>query len=461
MMTDDYLKSRIFSTQLESYTNKVVKVAGRVYNKRVQKTLVFLVVMDLMGKMQVVFNQSLLDKHTHDTVLSIKLGDLVVISGVVKPGMSPIFPFEITNSQILNIYHTELMPCNYTDVSNVLPIETTLLYNAISIRHPCAIQIHKVIACVVQSIRHFLYDKVHAIETFLPIIVNSGGESGANMFPVCYFDSEQAYLTQSGQVFKQVVAGALERVFAISPCFRAEQSKTRNHLTEFHQVEFETLAYDSVVLDVVLDILEGLLYHVVDALKKEYKSVSDQYKWYSLLRTINTSKQIPRITFLEAVGLYLRLTHNDEDDPKDIVDLDRNMEKIIGDKIMEETGSPFVFVTHFPTQSRAFYSYQSTQDNVYTETFDLLFLGLEIASGGQRMHIYQDVLEALKNNNLSVSQYKIYLDAFKYGMPPHGGFGLGLSRFLQQLLQVDNIRDIVMFPSDCYRIAGSKISTDE
>lgn len=319
-------------------------------------------------------------------------------------------------------------------------IENLLDYRPITLRNEKVRAIFKLQEGICRGIREFLYNE-HFTEIHTPKIVQSGAEGGANIFSLNYFD-QVAYLAQSPQFYKQMMVGVFERVFEIAPVFRAEKHDTSRHLNEYTSVDFEMGYIKSFkeIMEMETAMLKYTLNYLAEYYEKEIVLLN------IVLPMIET---IPAISFCEAkmkiAEVYNRPVKNWEDfEPEE--------EKLISELILKETGSEFVFVTHYPSVKRPFYAMYSKENCNETESFDLLFRGLEITTGGQRIHNYEEQIEKMKQKNMNVQLFESYLMMHKHGMPPHGGLGLGLERFTSKLLGYENVRFATLFPRDINRL---------
>lgn len=319
-------------------------------------------------------------------------------------------------------------------------IENLLDYRPITLRNEKERAVFKLQEGICRGIREFLYQN-HFTEIHTPKIVQSGAEGGANIFALDYFGQE-AYLTQSPQFYKQMMVGVFERVFEIAPVFRAEKHDTSRHLNEYTSVDFE-MGFISCFQD-IMEMETAMLQYVMKYLAEHYK------KEIELLDLVlPVIEKIPSVRFREA---KIKIAETYHREIKDWEDFEPEEEKLLSEMIFAETGSEFVFVTHYPSVKRPFYAMDSEQNPEETESFDLLFRGLEITTGGQRIHTYREQIEKMQRKNMNVRLFESYLMMHKHGMPPHGGLGLGLERFTSKLLGYENVRFTTLFPRDIKRL---------
>nr|MBA2667151.1 aspartate--tRNA(Asn) ligase [Trueperaceae bacterium] len=276
-------------------------------------------------------------------------------------------------------------------------------------------------------------------EIFTPKIVAAGAEGGANLFEVDYYGT-RAFLAQSPQLYKQIMVAVYERVFEVAPVYRAEPSHTNRHLSEYLSLDVEFGFIDSD--DDVMALQEALIKHMLDAVRiscaRELTLMGAEVP--------DTSVPFPRIPLLEARDLVReRFGHSSGGK-----DLDPEAERLVGRWAKEEHGSDFVFVTRYPQEARPFYTYPT--DDGLTRGLDLIFRGVEITSGGQRVHEHDVLVRELEARRMHPEAFTGYLEVFKHGMPPHGGFAIGAERLTALLLGIANIRFARAFPRDGQRL---------
>jgi aspartyl-tRNA synthetase len=290
---------------------------------------------------------------------------------------------------------------------------------------------------ILHGIRGYL-DENSFIEVHTPKIVSAGAEGGSSLFPLTYFE-QKAYLAQSPQLFKQtLMATGLDRVYEIAPAFRAEASDTIRHLSEFLSYDAELAFIDS--MEDVLKALEESIVYSMEHIKKHAKTELDYLK----IDVKIPKMPIPRLTYSEAVKMLKKEGKKIEEGD----DIDTESEKLIG-TIMEKKGHELYFIIDYPEKIKPFYIMEKGE---YSNSFDMMFKGQEVASGGQREHRLDHLLKRMKQFNLNPANFEFYLKGFRYGMPPHGGWGFGIDRFVQKLLNLSNVREAVLFPRDRRRL---------
>ena len=316
-------------------------------------------------------------------------------------------------------------------------LESNLDHRSVALRNPRERAIFKVQEAVVSGFREFMesqgFTQVHT-----PKIVAAGAEGGANIFKLDYFNQD-AYLAQSPQFYKQTCVAFFDRVFEIAPVYRAEKHNTSRHLNEYIGLDFE-MAYIDSMYD-VMQMETAMIKYVMGYLEKNCK-----YYLNMLEAKLPKVETIPSITFMEALDFIK------DRGAKNKYDLEPEDEVLLCDYAKEHWNSEFLFITHFPASKRPFYAMNDKNDNRFALSFDLLFRGLEITTGGQRIHDYHEQVAKMEEMGMDPSDLKHYLSIHKYGMPPHGGLGIGLERFVMKLLDLQNVREASMFPRDVHRL---------
>lgn len=319
-------------------------------------------------------------------------------------------------------------------------LDADLSLRPITLRHQFYRAMFRLQEGICRGFRDYLasagFTEIHS-----PKIVASGAEGGSNIFRLDYF-GRKAYLAQSPQFYKQMMVGVYERVFEIGPVFRAEKHSTIRHLNEYTSMDFE-MGFIETFAD-IMDVEEAMLKHLLELLGSEYKTEIEllQVKLPSIDR-------IPRVRFDQAKQMVAEKYGRKIKNP---FDLEPEEERLIGELFAQEHNSDFVFVTHYPSKKRPFYAMDDPKDTRYTLSFDLLFRGLEITTGGQRLHDYQQQCDKMLAKGMDPTDFADYLMIHKYGMPPHGGLGIGLERLLMMLTGQNNVRYCALFPRDQSRL---------
>lgn len=319
-------------------------------------------------------------------------------------------------------------------------IENLLDYRPITLRNEKERAVFQIQARICQEFREFL-DGQHFTEIHTPKLVAAGAEGGANIFSLSYF-GEQAYLAQSPQFYKQAMVPVYERVFEIGPVFRAEKHNTQRHLNEYTSMDFEMGFIDG--FEDVMQMETKVLQNIMAVLRADYAP-----QLAALHVALPDVTRIPAVRFDEAKRMVSEKYGRAIRDP---FDLEPEEEQLISRLFAEEYGSEFVFVTHYPSKKRPFYAADDPEDPRYTLSFDLLFRGLEVTTGGQRIHDYDTQVAKMLKKGMNPEDFAGYLMIHKYGTCPHGGLGLGLERLTARLLGENNVRETCLFPRDQQRI---------
>jgi nondiscriminating aspartyl-tRNA synthetase len=318
-------------------------------------------------------------------------------------------------------------------------LPTLLDHAAVSLRHPPRRAIAQIAAVSAAGFRSTL-DRQGFTEVFTPKVVASATESGANVFPIDWFGVE-AYLAQSPQFYKQVMVGVFERVYEVGPVFRAEPHDTARHLAEYVSLDAEVgfITDHRDVMAILEAVLAGMLETVV-----ETAAVAVDLLGLALPKM---PAALPVVDFADAQEMIETATGRPTVGEPDLAPAD---ERWLGEWARVEHGSEFVFVTGYPMVKRPFYTHPCPEDPTASNSFDLLFRGLELVTGGQRLHRLRDYETVLAGQDLV--PFESYLEAFRYGMPPHGGFAIGLERWVARLTGAANIREVTLFPRDLHRL---------
>jgi len=431
---------RTLITELSTKLNKEVKIQGWLYNFRLLGKIGFLIIQDRHGRAQVVID----DEAELKNLKHLQVGSILEVIAIVNSSSKTETGVELISPKVKIINGVSATwPLEINKSELTASLEVILENRALSLRHQKQKAIFEVQAVMAQAYRAHMISK-DVQEYFGPVILASSSEGGSEIFKVNYFGQE-AILAQSNQLYKQMLIGVYERVFAMSKCFRAENSNTRRHLTEVVQYEFE-MGFINDFYDVI-DMCEGAVRAMIKAI-----SLNCQIQ-LSLLGTNLVQipdSQIPRITFAEAMEI---ITNKTGEDTKNWDDLTTESEKVLCDYARLKYSSDFIFITNYPKGK--FYTYKD--DTGIYHNFDLLCREAEIVSGGRRVDNYDVLVNSIKTNNLNPDDFKEYLSAFKFGMPPHGGFGMGFERFTTLALGLENIREATLFPSDTKRVASQHL----
>ncbi|MGC8566785.1 MAG: aspartate--tRNA(Asn) ligase [Caldisphaera sp.] len=440
MIKNNFIQE-IYDTQ-KDLLEKEVKVCGWVSNIRDLGGVKFVLLRDRTGIIQVVFKKGISPDDIIDKSKELIKESVICIKGILTEGKSAL-KLEIQAKE-LNLLNKPYEPLPLDpDTSTDAQFNVRLDYRWLDVRNSKVSSIFIFASWIAKIFREYLTNKGF-VEIFTPKIVATGTEGGAEVFPVIYFGKE-AYLAQSPQFYKQLaVISGLERVFEIGPVFRAESHHTVRHLSEFHGMDFEMGFIEGP--EDVMGMVEGFFRKIAESANSDsyIKGVRDYYKI-----DIQIPEKIPRIPIK---NVYEILESNYKKHLEFGDDLDTEAEKLIGDYVKKEFNSDFVFVTEYPWKVRPFYTMRKKDDEQFTYGFDLLFRGLEVATGSQREHRYDMLIKNLNDKGLDKNRFKFYLDFFKDGTPPHGGVGLGLERIVKQSLNLENIREARLLPRDTERI---------
>lgn len=406
--------------------NTMVKISGFIENLRDKKSMQFIVIKDVTGKVQVTVEKEKLPQ-VASVFSSVIVGSVVSVEGnvvaneYVKMGGVEIIP---TNVQVLS--KAEALPIN-----SQAQIEERLNYRWVDLRDYEKTLVFKVSTLVEKSMRDFCIQN-NFIEIHTPKISALCSEGGSEVFKLDYFGSP-AFLTQSPQFYKQMsMASGFERTFEIGDCFRAEQSFTARHATEFTALDVE-MSYINSYSD-IMDYEEDLITYVLNQINNEYgKEIKEVFN----VDIVVPTKRAPRIPYFKALEI-LKEQYNYEGAKNDF---DTESERLICDYAKKNFNSEFVFITDFPFSQRAFYSMKNEQNPLLCNAYDLLWKDVEITSGAQREHRPENLTEAIKEKGIDPVKMQDYIDFFRYGCPPHGGFAIGLARFVAKLLNLSSIKE--------------------
>lgn len=386
--------------------------------------------------------QTVIEKNTTDeTLKELHEGQAVRVHGILKAEERALHGVELklTGAEILS-KPEEPLPVAIDKWKLTTSLDANLNHRAITLRNVRERAKFKIQEGICRGFREFMTSQGFT-EIHTPKLGAKSAEGGANLFKLQYFH-RPAVLAQSPQFYKQMMVGVFDRVFETGPVFRAEKHNTKRHLNEYTSLDFE-MAYIDSFMD-ICRMETSMLQYVMKLLETEYKTELDLLK----IKLPNTEK-IPFVRFDEAKRLVSEKYHRQIRTPHD---LEPEEEALIGEYFKSEYDADFVFVTHYPSKKRPFYAMDDPVDPDYTLSFDLLFGGLEITTGGQRIHDYRALLKKIEERGMEEEGMEDYLDCFKYGMPPHGGLGIGLERLTMKLIGEDNVREACLFPRDMTRL---------
>lgn len=440
---------RTLAKDLSHHIGKHVALRGWLNNTRSFGKLTFLILRDRTGLAQIVIE----NKDEAKKLEGLQPGSILSISGKAAKSQEAHLGAEVIDPTLtIDNPIREVPPIEYYKPELHTDIDFILDHRPISLRNRQIAAVFRIQSDIAHAYRLYMHDQVKAYEYFAPNIIGASSEGGAEFFNVDYF-GYTATLAQSSQLYKQIMVGVNERVFALMPFFRAEPSQTSRHLSEGKQLEFEIGFFNH--WHEILDIQEGCIKFIVQYLHTHCKAELEALGNRIVSAPANVS--FPRLTFAQAQQLYFERTGIDE---RNEPDLSPAAERDLCAWALEKHGTDLVFITDWKTVKRPFYAYPMPENPDLTNTFDLLCAGTEITSGGQRRDTYESMIEGIRMKEMDPANFSDYLSIFKYGMPPHGGFGMGLERLTMTLLKLKNIREASLFPSDPKRIAGNRIKAN-
>lgn len=444
--------SRILNIECVPKVGEKVTIKGWVNSVRSYGKLAFADIRDRSGLIQVVGGPE---------VGSLKDESVVEITGTVRSRSEKYFNDKLATGKIeievetVNVLTKAAeLPFDIRQADNQTTLPILLDNRALSLRNQKIQDAFKVQATIVEAFRKYLTD-IDFTEIFIPTIVAGSTEGGSEVFPVDYF-GYRAYLAQSPQLYKQILTSIFERVFTVAHAYRAEPSVTTRHLTEYVGLDVEMGFIDNW-MD-ILKTADGVVKAIFQAVVDKHQNILDEYG----VTIPQTVKDTPIIKLKDALELIYQRTGRDvRNEP----DMDPEGEREICRWSREKFGSDLVFITHFYTKKRAWYSYADPENPEETLTFDLIGCGVEWISGGQRINDYGELQDKIISRGQNPADFELpYGQAFKYGMPPEGGFAIGLERITQNILGLENVRQASLFPRDMERVdtrlsvSGKKIA---
>ncbi len=421
----------------EGMLGRTVKVNGAVHVIRDMGEIAFIILRKREGLLQGVYEEGI----TRFDLKDLREGFTVEITGTLAESDKAPNGIEIRIIEIKVLSEpAESMPLPVNKWKMPTSLEAKLNYRPISLRNIRERAKFKLQEGIVRGFRDFLYGEGFT-EIHTPKIGAKSAEGGANLFRLEYFH-RPAILQQSPQFYKQMMVGVYDRVFETAPVFRAEKHNTKRHLNEYTSLDFEMGYIDG--FEDIMAMETGFLQYTMQLLEKEYAR-----ELQILGITLPRTDVIPAVRFDEIKQL---VSEKYERKMRNPFDLEPEEEVLISQYAKEEWDADFIFVTHYPSKKRPFYAMDDPEDTRYTLSFDLLFRGMEITTGGQRIHDYHKLLEKMETRGMTEEGMEQYLSAFKYGMPPHGGLGIGMERLTMKLVGEDNVRETTLFPRDLSRL---------
>jgi nondiscriminating aspartyl-tRNA synthetase len=422
-----------------------VLVQGWVHSRRDHGKLIFIDIRDRTGLLQVVFNPKV-SQAAYEVASQFHPEDVIAISGkinkrperLINPKIvSGTVELEAINAQILTKAQT--LPFDMGQEVLDLELPTLLDHRSLTLRHERVQAIFKIQSAILEGFRK-ISRELECIEIVTPTIAASSTEGGAEVFCLEYY-GHKAFLTQSPQLYKQIMVTVFERVFTIAHAYRAEPSVTTRHLAETTQMDCE---FGFASFEDLLGLYEKVAIEMLRYAEKECSAILKKYNVEPIL-----FNKIPRLTLREAQEIIFKQSGRDVRKDKDLNPQD---EIDICAWAKKEHKSDFVTITHFPTKKRAFYTMPDPQNPEFSLSYDLLFRGVEVMSGSLRVNDYVQLVEAIKERGMDPDSFSMYLQAFRYGMPPEGGFSFGLERLTMKVLELANIREASLFPRDMERV---------
>jgi nondiscriminating aspartyl-tRNA synthetase len=428
---------RIWTTGIGEHLGERVALAGWLHRLRRLSHVTFLILRDAKGLAQIV---------VEDEALAARLAELhnesvLRVEGTVRAEAQAPGGWEVNDPIVQVIAASEPPPLDIFRPTIKAPLPTILDFAPLTLRHLRHRALFQLAAVSMQGFRSTLRD-MSFVEIQTPKIVGAATEGGANVFSLDYFGNP-AYLAQSPQFYKQIMVGVFERIFEVGPVFRAEPHDTPRHLNEYVSLDAE-MGFINDHTDVMAS-LTLVLRGMVETIRVEAREAVSLLG----LSLPHVPNSIPVLHFADAQEMIARETGEDVLGEPDLAPAH---ERFLGDWARREHASDFLFVTGYPMVKRPFYTHPDPHMPGYSNSFDLLFRGLELVTGGQRLHLHQDYLDALHARQLDPAGLEDYLNTFKYGMPPHGGFAIGLERWVARLVEAPNVRETTLFPRDMHRL---------
>ena len=427
-----------FEPELSSLIGTFTSLKGMVYKIRRLKGFSFVILKTVKGLVQCVYEENTADFKLSDT----PEGAFVIFKGFVKPEERSRlgFDFILHSAKVLSLPYEDF-PVVISGKEIPASLDTLLDFRPLTLRHAGETAIFKIQHGITKAIRQFL-DSRDFTEIHSPKLVSQGAEGGANIFSLDYF-GKKAFLAQSPQFYKQQMTAVFGRVYEIAPVFRAEKHSTSRHINEYTSVDLE-MGFIESFFD-IMTFETAMLKFVFQYLKENCQNELSFFE-----TSLPEIKEIPHIAFFDAKKLVSEKYNRPYADKNDLEPME---EKLLCQYFKEVYGSDFVFVTHYPSAKRPFYAMDTPENPEVTESFDLLFRGIEITTGGQRIHRFNEQIAKMISKGLNPDDFSHYLMAHKYGLPPHGGLGLGLERLTASVLGFSNIRNATLFPRDTERLA--------
>lgn len=424
---------RILISELKNKIKQKVEIAGRVLNIRKMGNISFVILQDYTGTIQVVFEKA----------IKAKIGDAVEISGTVKAEKRAKCGLEVAGHDLTIVSaNIEELPYDFASKNLNLQLTTLLDLRPLSLRHPKVQAIFKLYDLLLEG-----YEKAMREEGFTeiktPKVLEAASEGGANFFKINYFNKD-AYLAQSPQLYKQIMTGVFERVFEIGTVFRAEPHFTTRHVNEYTSLDAEMGFIDS--FQDIIKMLNRVLCNVFNHIGKQGQSYLQEYN----CSNIEVPDKIPQIKLAKMKEIIAKEYRHKIAAGNDI---DPEGEKLAGQYAKEKFNSDFIFLTHYPWETRPFYTMPDKENKEETCSFDLIYKGVELVTGSQRINDYKILIDNMKKKKINGKGLEFYLNTFKFAMPPHGGWAIGSERLIQLMLDLGSVKEATLFPRDVKRLS--------
>jgi len=437
------MEERTYIKDLKNKIGEEVSISGWVSARRDHGKLIFVDLRDMSGMVQMVVLPNYVEAHQMADKLRPEW--VVEIKGKVNQRPDKMInkdeengSFEIEVLEIKVISEAKELPFEREAELN---LDTYLDYLPLTLRAEEKKTVFRVQAVILQAFRDFLISE-NFIEIQVPKIIGEDAEGGAEVFEINYFKNK-AYLATSPQFYKQIMVGVFERVFTIGNVFRAEKHSTTRHLNEYTSLdlEFGFIKDHHDIMNMETKLLQFIVKELGNKCQKEF----------ALLKA-ELPKVPDEIPFMKLSEAQKVIKKEYGEDCLGEPDLEPQHERWLCEYAKKEFNSDFIFITHYPVEKRPMYTYEDESDKGFTKSFDLLFKGIEITTGGQRIHNYENLVKGIEKKGLNPEKFSFYLQAFKYGMPAHGGLGMGLERLTAKFLNVNNVKEVTLFPREINRI---------
>lgn len=428
----------------ENNIDTEITVKGMIQNLRIAKWGGFIILRLPLYTIQAVIDRNTINITPEDLRVEscIKMTGTVKTTTIKDKSINPAnYELHVTHIEIISTPSVTSQPVDTTKKEINVNLDTKFDYRQLTLRHPKERAVFKIASVINNEFSNFLnsqgFTKINS-----PKLVATGAEGGANIFQIDYF-GRKAFLAQSPQFYKQMMVGVFGRVYETAPVFRAEKHDTSRHLNEYISLDFEMML-DNDYFDLIK--MESLLLnHIISSVETQCSKEVD-------LLGIELPSKIDEIISIPFDDVHQIIFEKYKKDFRGEKDLAPEEEALISEYVKKETGSDFVFVTNYPSIKRPFYTMDDPDNNERTLSFDLIFKGMEITTGGQRLHKYEDYITKMKNLGMDTKDFTEYLETFQYGMPPHGGLGLGLERLTALICGLHNVKEASLFPRDINRL---------